>query len=460
MRRTRIGFPRAALLCAGFVAAILAAPPALAGAAGATYFAAPFGSGETCSEDSPCTIYRAVAEAGDGDSVHLDGGTYTLGISGLTITHAIDIGGEPGLPAHLDAVYPFASLHVSEGDPATVHDVRLEGSNLQLGSGSADRVYVSYPGEHEPLAPTAACELGDGAILRDSVCWAAEFGEVSEANGVEMLTSDEGTHRTAVLRNVTAIAADAGGHGLLGIGGASQTTIEGSNVIARAANASDVFAGRTSSAFPELDIELDHSNYATVEEEAPRAVASPAGAGTNQSAAPLFADPVAGDFHELAGSPTIDAGASQPENGLLDLDSASRSLPGCLGAAAVPDIGAYELEATAPCPVPPTPVEERLPEPPKPLFRILKVAVHGAKGSVQIETPGAGMLTLTGSGVKLVTRSAAAPQVFTLPLKPWAITLVRLRQAGQTKVRLKVRFAAEGAPPKEIRRGVVFRAGR
>jgi hypothetical protein len=443
------------------VAAILAAPPALAGAAGATYFAAPFGSGEACSEAAPCTIEKAVAEAGDGDSVHLDGGgQYTIQLSGLTIAHEIDIGGVPGQPARLSASYNLSSLQVRKGADATVHDIRVEGSNLQLESGTAERVYVEYPGMEDPPAPTAACELGDGAALSDSVCWADELGAPIEANGVQMTTSEEGIDALATLRGVTAIASDVGGHGLMSFGLAGQTTVDGTNVIARAAHAADVSAAKAAAGFAKVNIDLDHSNYATVEEEAPRVLVTPAGAGTNQTGAPLFADPGDGDFHELEGSPTIDAGASEPETGTLDIDGTPRALPGCLGAAATPDIGAYELEAARPCPSPPPPpVVERGPEAPEPSFRILKVAVHGARGSVQIETPSAGMLTLTGSGVKLVTRAAVAPQIFTLPLKPWAITLVRLKRAGQTKVKLKIRFAAQGAPPEEIKHGIVFRAG-
>jgi Bacterial Ig-like domain (group 3) len=88
------------------------------------------------------------------------------------------------------------------------------------------------------------------------------------------------------------------------------------------------------------------------------------------------------------------------------------------------------------------PKERRPPkEPPKPVFRIVKVKAHGAGGTIQVETPGPGTLSLIGFGVKLVTRPAPAAGVVSMPIRPWAITKVRLESAGKTRVHLKVTFA-------------------
>ena len=62
----------------------------------------------------------------------------------------------------------------------------------------------------------------------------------------------------------------------------------------------------------------------------------------NQEAEPLFAAPAALDFHELAGSPTIDAGGRTAALGTTDLDGKPR----IQGAA--PDIGAYETATPPP----------------------------------------------------------------------------------------------------------------
>ena len=199
--------PRALALCAGVAAAILVGP-ASAAAAGETFYAAPYGSGEACTEPAPCKIERAIEDAGDGDSVSLSGvGEYTIPIAGLTIAHEIAIGGAPGFPARIGASYPGSSLRVDGEAGARLHDLHLEGSNLKLESGIAERVYVAYPGSKEAPAPAAACELGDGVAMTESVCWAGENGELSEANGLEVVTG-ESAAQPVELRDVTAVASD------------------------------------------------------------------------------------------------------------------------------------------------------------------------------------------------------------------------------------------------------------
>ena len=63
------------------------------------------------------------------------------------------------------------------------------------------------------------------------------------------------------------------------------------------------------------------------------------GAGTNfnQTASPLFVNLGAGDFHEAAGSPTIDAGTDSPLNGPFDLEGNPREI------GSHTDVGAYEF---------------------------------------------------------------------------------------------------------------------
>ena len=457
MRRTRIGFPRAVLV-AGVVAAF-AVLPAGAGAEPSTFFAAPEGSGD-CTEEAPCEVRQAVSEAQAGDTVRMlpeNGAPYLLPYSGLEVSRGIDIGGVPGAPVTVHTT-SVATIQVLEGAGATVHDIRFEGAgNLQLESGTAERVYVSYVGGAS-LTPVGACELGPGTTLRDSVCWAAESAQATAADGVSTVISTEKFNTTVSLRNVTAIASDASGHGFLaGAYYGAKVQVDAGNVIAKSAHAADVAVETFGAGSPTLNTAFANSNFATLEENIGLGTVTPAGSGTNQTEAPLFANPATGDFHELDGSPTLDAGAADPSDGALDLDGAPRAQPGCAGAAATPDIGAYELDGTGACPPPkPQPVNPGGPDKRIPVFRIVKVAAHGAAGTVQIEVPSAGMLSLTGSGIKLITRATGGPGVVKLPLKPWAITLARLKKSGKTKVRVKVRFAALGAAPKEKRRTVVL----
>jgi hypothetical protein len=72
------------------------------------------------------------------------------------------------------------------------------------------------------------------------------------------------------------------------------------------------------------------------------ATVTAAGSPTNQTALPQLADPDNGDFHQLAGSPTIDAGAGDSLPGTQDLDFTAR----VQGPA--PDIGADEFDGVAP----------------------------------------------------------------------------------------------------------------
>jgi len=84
------------------------------------------------------------------------------------------------------------------------------------------------------------------------------------------------------------------------------------------------------------DVTIDHSNF--------RAATGPlnAASGSNQTADPQFTNAGGGDFRPKAGSPAIDAGIDDPDNGPTDLDGIARNL------GAAPDIGAYEFVLPAP----------------------------------------------------------------------------------------------------------------
>ena len=285
-------------------------------------------------------------------------------------------------------------------------------------------------------------------------------GEQTEANGVEALVEGEGKTGTVTLRNVTAIADDAGGQGLhaLGANGA-RFTIDGSGVIARSSHGADVGSSLFGGSNPEAKVILTHSNYATKVDELPYAPVTPPGTNGNQIAAPVFIDGTGGDFHEAATSPTIDGGLADAQTGFFDLDGHLRVQAGCLSGPSVPDIGAFERTATAPCPPPPPPPPPVV-EPPKPKFRIVKVTAHGAGvGSIQVETPGPGTLTLTGLGIKLITREAPSAQIVTMPIRPWAITKVRLNRSGKTKVRLNLTFTPTSGASHQKSRGLLLKKG-
>jgi hypothetical protein len=82
-------------------------------------------------------------------------------------------------------------------------------------------------------------------------------------------------------------------------------------------------------------IVVNHSNFDTSKAEGGAKVTD---GGGNQTASPLFVDAESRNYHEAAGSPTIDAGIAG-ELGPLDLDGNPR----ILGPA--PDMGAYETSS-------------------------------------------------------------------------------------------------------------------
>lgn len=322
------------------MASVLAAFAVLAPAAFAgprTYYASPTGSGTTCASATPCALTKAVEEAVNEDSVILEPGTYTLAVE-LAVTKAIELGGQPGAAPPVIATNGHA-LRVNQGADARFHDLRIEGTApFQLFSGTGERIFVSFTG-----TGSEACGMTDGATLVNSVCWAHDGGPTASSSAIGMSIAGQST--TLTLRNDTAIDSDPSGNALHArtTGTGPKLVVEATNVIARAEHHPDVELDNTGSGFPVTEVKLTHSNYATVDgEAAPLATITAPGTNGNQTAAPTFVAAAEGDFREVAGSPTIDAGLTEAGNGPLAVGGEERTLAACLGGPAVTDIGAYE----------------------------------------------------------------------------------------------------------------------
>jgi hypothetical protein len=137
------------------------------------------------------------------------------------------------------------------------------------------------------------------------------------------------------LRNVTVVAAGPSSQGIRALdqgSGTAPAVITARNVIARG-ESSDVRVYSIGSFGAVADMAFSNYRGSVVTGDGATVVDS----GHNQSSAPLFADERLGDYHQLAGSPTIDAGTDDALNGATDFDGEAR----WLGAA--PDIGADEL---------------------------------------------------------------------------------------------------------------------
>lgn len=453
----------ASLLAAGLGAVLaLALGASSASAAGATYYASPTGTGTACSQGAPCKIEGAVAKAGDGDNVSLAAGNYELPFSGITIEKAIDIGAAPGAPAVLVTTATAPVQVTTKADPK-LHDLRLQGQGaLQLGSGVAERVFVGYQGVEED-----ACELEKGTILRDSVCWTVETTDEDEgvSHAIDISSSHENLDELVVLRNVTAFAENEQGNAIHveGLFGA-ELTVDAANVIARSVNGTDVVAEIEGGGFPKAHLNITNSSFGEFQDLAPNPDASvtPLGTAGNIAAAPTFIDAANGDFHVDGASPTLDGGIADLFVSSIDLGGNDRAQAGCFGANPVPDMGAYERSPTAACPPKPPPPPRPF-EPRKPVFRIVSLFLNkrAGTGRLLVEVPGAGTLSLTGSGVKLVRRTApGGGGVISLPIQTWAITKVRLAKLGKARVRLKVIFEARTGGAEEWSKGVLLRKTR
>ena len=304
-------------------------------AAAATLFADPAGSGSgTCEPpDPPCTLQRAVeVEAGDGDEVIVNPGTYNEGSNEVTILDAINLHGAAGASP---VIVSNSALEAVEGTLPGIRVANLVieysggGTGVRLTNGaSGERLYVKSGG-------TVGCTMFQGT-LNDSVCWSGG----ASGNGIFSSVSAS-TSITTTLRNVTAVASGTSSRGMdfTSAGGLTHV-VDAKNVIADGVEF-DIRAQAGASSTTAIN--LAHSNYVTTDAGgAGTATTTPAGSGTNQTAAPLFANAANGDFHEAAGSPTIDAGTGDSQLGSADIDGEARSQ------GAVPDIGADEFVPTLP----------------------------------------------------------------------------------------------------------------
>lgn len=311
-------------------------------AAAAQRFASPTGSGTACTQATPCGLATAVEDpaVNDGDEVIVTPGPYTL--ASLTVSDAIDLHGQ--------ALQPTPTINVSGpfgvylSDAATVRDLTIAGASVGVhvgfGSSSAtlERLSVSAAS-----GGGTACIASDSVIIRDTLCW----GNATNTKGLGANTNTFAGTYSVRLRNVTAVGTGSGiGFNVGGSGAIFD--IDARNVIADGAY--DVVA--TASSGATTTITMANSNYATELESTvgggTSATVTDPGTGTNQTATPLFVNAGAGDFHQVTGSPTIDAGVLDSFTGTGDFDGDARTLEGDGVCPTAPDIGADEFIGAGP----------------------------------------------------------------------------------------------------------------
>jgi hypothetical protein len=166
------------------------------------------------------------------------------------------------------------------------------------------------------------------------------------------------------------------------------------------------------------------------------------------SADPQFADPAAGDYHLLAGSPMIDAGNPAPPSLATDLDGDPRAVEGDGDCDGRRDIGADEFVPASPfsCPLAAPPAVA----PPSNDFSFGKVKKNKRRGTAKltVEVPGPGDLDLAeGKKVKGAEARAETAGAVRLPIVPRGKAKRRLKRKGKAKVAPAVTFTPDGGEP-------------
>ena len=320
---------------------LLGSAPALASTP-VTRYAGPNGTGpQPCTDQSnPCDFATAVAGPGvngphDLDTVVVLPGTYNLSSTPIDVVAELNIHSQPG---SMPVINTTASPGITIEAGVDLSGLRINDANaapLFVHDGRADRIFAFSQSN------SWAC-LESNGTLKDSVC--LNTGANGNGAGANMSSASP---QNPVLRNVTAIATGSNSFGLNFTAGIGTTmTVNALNVIARGTN-NDVRAGTNGSGASNA-MSLDYSNFVTSLPSGLGASVTSANTLHNQSGAPAFVDAAAGDFHEAAGSPTINAGIAAADLGPSDLDGLARIEQG------TPDIGAYEVHPPAPTAAPAT----------------------------------------------------------------------------------------------------------
>ncbi|MBO9533618.1 MAG: hypothetical protein J7513_11665 [Solirubrobacteraceae bacterium] len=374
----------------------------------------------------PCTLLTALGQAVSGDDVQLSPGNYYASrfvLAGGTQAYTDPVIVPAGVTMHGSDPANLPVIHVQpdvQGDggvevAGTIRDVAINGTakannpisySLALGANSlADRVRVRTKAAENTVQ--IACSMA-GASIRSSVC----LGEGDAPGGQVTAVSASSKNATVAIRNVTGIST-VNGTSAISNTGFSFGTSDGTAV----ANVSNsIFRGtgsdvrvRTGLSGGDAKAYFDHSNWVT------RNVSAVSGGsavlfelGGNQTgptaAEPEFLGPAEGDFRQITGSPTINAGVVDTNNGTLALGGANRTI------GITTDIGADEFDPDVILVPLPTPFDEPVTDDPEPTPTPTPAPTPLPTPAPDRTAPGLTGLTLA----KTVTRKKGTTIKFTL----------------------------------------------
>lgn len=320
-----------------FAFALLVVP-----AAGDVRFAEPNGNGPSgaggCLESDPCGLEPAIEDAAvvNGDEIRLLPGTYdiagaTLSAADAITIHARDPGTRPTITGTDENVLTVSGA-------ATVEDLAIKGTTPTGGGATLFVVNAAAVIDRVAVESTLtggtfefACGFHAG-LIRDSTC---RMIEASASGFGVALGADPSTVGTNLSRFIN-VTADGSGQ-FTGLLGRSNNTNIVTQVIAKNVIAPNVIASTEGDPGSTATVTLTNSNFPSSNPIGTGTSVTAPGSPTNQTAPPVFADEAGGDYHQLAGSPTINAGATDALLGTQDIDFTAR----IQGSA--PDIGADEF---------------------------------------------------------------------------------------------------------------------
>ena len=307
----------------------------LAGAcpAGAARYAGPSGSGATCTEAAPCDYETAIEGAPAGDEVILLPGDYGSAATPLsntvsTSTANLNVHGQDGQPR--PRIFSSVAFSLALYGGGQVRDIEIDNSNasgiaFDLKDYRAERLVARTAGNQ------SSCRLSGTTALLNSLCVA------TGANGRSVVTTGVlfAGPNVVTLRNVTTIASGTGANpagvyveSANAAGRTSELTMV--NTISRGTGA-DVsvlkYDGQSASVIARF------SNFKTTSVQGGATLTEQE--GNQRTLDPVFQDTTT--FRQAPGSPTVDAGQDDPDNGTADYEGNPRTIAGRT------DIGADEL---------------------------------------------------------------------------------------------------------------------
>jgi hypothetical protein len=282
-----------------------------------------------CTDTAPCELEYAIeTKAAPHDEVIVAPGTYQKSTS-ITVAKTLDVHGTYGQPRPRivsSATYGLELLTFelvgAVADGTTVTHLEIENTSSDPNSWGLLLQDVSGVTLSRLVVIARSFAVGlqiySPMTVRDTVAWSRGLEGFSGIPALGVYQGSAAVGAEAFVRNVTAVSSGASGTGLH-VG--RNVSVDAKNVVARGTGSDLAVQGLSGEP---ASLTIGHSNYrpGEVSQNPPHGTVNDG--GNNQSAEPLFVNGPSGDFHQVAGSPTVDAGTTDVRTGAADFDGDTR----------------------------------------------------------------------------------------------------------------------------------------